>query len=61
MILKYGMDPDIGTLIWYDAEKAGYTSFQPYSEKLAEQIDTKIKGLVDQAYAKAVQLIQDNK
>lgn len=61
MILKYGMDPDIGTLIWHDPDKSGYTSFQPYSEKLAEQIDSKIKGLVDQAYARAIQLVEENK
>lgn len=61
MILKYGMDPEIGTLIWYDADKAWYTSFQPYSEKLSQQIDEKIKWLVDQAYTKAVTLIQENK
>lgn len=61
MILKYGMDPEIGTLVRHDPSNGEYTAFQPYSEKLAEKIDDKIKGLVDQAYAKAIQLVQENK
>jgi cell division protease FtsH len=45
MILKYGMDPDLGTLIYYDSAKAEYTPFKPYSEKTSELIDKKVKEL----------------
>ncbi len=61
MILKYGMDEDLGTLVYYDADKGDYTPFKPFSEKTSEIIDKKIRWLVEEAYKKAIELIKDNK
>lgn len=61
MILKYGMDEELWTLIYYDSAKAEYTPFKPYSEKTSELIDQKVKWLVSEAYAKALSILKKNK
>lgn len=61
MILKYGMDEELGTLVYFDREKGDYVPFKPFSEKTSEVIDLKVKELVGQAYKKAVDLIKKNK
>ena len=61
MVRKYGMDEDLGTLVYYDSDKSEYTPFQPFSEKTAEKIDKKVKELVGTAYERALKLIKDNK
>lgn len=58
MILKYGMDEEIGTLIRFDKEKSEFYPFKPYSEKLAQQADAKMKTLVDTAYKRAIKIIK---
>ena len=60
MITKYGMDTDIGTIVYVD-DSEWYASYKPYSEKTAEVIDRKVKEYIDAAYAKSLQLIVDNK
>jgi hypothetical protein len=61
MILKYGMDEELGTVLYYDSEHTEFYPFKPYSEKLAEKVDQKVKELVTDAYQKAVALIKKNK
>lgn len=61
MILKYGMDEELGTVVYYDAEKTEFYPFKPYSEKLAEKVDQKVKDLVNDAYQKSLSLIKKNK
>jgi len=59
MVTKYGMDDDLGQLVYVDDND--YSAYKPFSEKTAELIDTKVKKLVSDAYIKAIKLIKTNK
>lgn len=58
MLTKYGMDEELGTLVWYDPDKADFYHFKPFSEKLSQQIDAKTQALVAKAYKKSVAIIK---
>lgn len=62
MILKYGMDPEMGTIMYLDKgddQMAGH--FRRYSDKTTEMADAKIKQLIADAYKKAITILTDNK
>lgn len=59
MVTKYGMDDDLGQLVYADDNE--YSAYKPFSEKTAELIDSKVKKLVAQAYTKALKLVRANK
>lgn len=61
MLLKYGMDEELGPVMYHDESKGDYHAFKPYSEKLAEQIDEKVKNLVKERYALALNILSENK
>ena len=61
MILKYGMDEELGTLVYLDQDNNSYKAYQPYSEETAIQIDQKIRALVRTAYDRALQILNDNR
>ena len=61
MLLKYGMDDELWTVVYYDSDKAEYTPFKPYSEDIAMKIDAKVKAIVDSAYIKAKEIITKHK
>jgi ATP-dependent Zn protease len=48
-------------MIRYDQSKADYQQFKPLSDKTIELADRKIKLLVDEAYAKSVKIVKENK
>ena len=51
MILRYGMDEDFGPINYLkDSEEQSFTN--PYSEKMAELLDQKIKNYLENAYTK---------
>jgi ATP-dependent Zn protease len=43
LVVKYGMDEDLGPLMYQKKEGNSYEMYRPYSEKTAELIDAKIK------------------
>ncbi len=59
MIIKYGMDTDIGTLS-YDDEQ-GYLAYKPYSEKTAERVDHKVQSYMKDCYKKALTILSKHK
>ena len=59
MIVKYGMDPELGTMQFMSDNDYGLT--KPYSESTAVMIDTKIRAIVQSCYAKAKELITADK
>lgn len=62
MILKYGMDEEMGTIVYLDKSDSGMDNhFRRYSDKTTEMADKKIKAIIADAYARAMQLITDNK
>lgn len=61
MITKYGMDEEIGQVVYMHKEDGNYEMFKPYSEKTAELIDAKVKWLINNAYEKSKALLIANK
>ena len=61
MITKYGMDEELGNIVYQPKEGGEYSMYKPYSEKTAELIDTKVKRLVDNAYEKSKAILLANK
>ena len=62
MILKYGMDHEMGTITYLDKsddQMAGH--FRRYSDKTTEMADHKIKALIADAYKKAKKILTENK
>lgn len=58
MVAIYGMDPNIGNISYYNPnEEASFT--KPYSEATAERIDQEVKKIVDKAYARTLNLLQE--
>ena len=55
------MDEDLGPVMYHDESKGDYHMFKPYSEKLAEQIDEKVKNLVKERYAVSLKILTENK
>jgi cell division protease FtsH len=55
MIVKYGMDPELGTMQFMSDNDYGLT--KPYSESTAVMIDAKIRAIVQSCYAKAKELV----
>jgi cell division protease FtsH len=58
MMMRYGMDEELWTLN-YTAEQEWFT--KPYSEKTAELIDSKVKTIVAEAYARSLKILNENK
>ncbi|MFA7298263.1 MAG: ATP-dependent zinc metalloprotease FtsH [Candidatus Absconditabacterales bacterium] len=61
MIVKYGMDKDLGTINYLETNKSEYNMFRGYSEKTAQIIDEKIKKYMADCYEKSKKLIIENK
>ncbi|USN57608.1 MAG: hypothetical protein H6766_02785 [Candidatus Peribacteria bacterium] len=61
MVAKYGMDADLGPVMYWDKDKDNYTMFKPYSEKTGELIDSKIKGYLMECYDESKKILQKHK
>ncbi|MGC8865286.1 MAG: ATP-dependent zinc metalloprotease FtsH [Bacteroidales bacterium] len=62
MVVYFGLNEQLGNISFYDSTGQQELSFQkPYSEETARIIDAEIKKLVDRAYQRAVQILQENK
>ena len=62
MVVYFGLNEAIGNISFYDSSGQNEFAFQkPYSEHTAEVIDFEVKKIIDSAYAKAKQLITENK
>lgn len=64
MVAKYGMSERIGTVNYSDSDEVflgkDFTSRQNFSEATAAAIDEEVKKLIDNAYAKAEELLKAN-
>ena len=65
MITRLGMSEKLGPVVWgsdRDEVFLGYeiNSSNGYSEKIAAEIDTEIRQIIEDAYARAKQLLSDN-
>ncbi|WEV38381.1 ATP-dependent zinc metalloprotease FtsH [Lactobacillus sp. ESL0680] len=61
MVVNYGMTDSLGMV---ELEKEGETNpygFKPYSEATSAKIDEAVKELLDEAHAKAVEIVKENR
>lgn len=62
MVSVYGLNDKIGNISFYDSSGQNEYAFsKPYSEKTAELIDSEVKLIVDEAYARTKQILVDNR
>jgi hypothetical protein len=62
MTVYFGLNDEIGNVSFYDSTgQQEYALQKPYSEKTAETIDAEVKKVVEQGYARAKKIIEDNK
>ena len=62
MVTVYGLNDKIGNVSFYDSSGRGEYNFtKPYSEKTAEIIDQEVKKIIEKAYGKAIDILQQNK
>ena len=61
MITKYGMDPEIGLVVYPDERNSDFSFYKPYSEETAEIIDEKVKKYLEDAYKVAKNTILEHK
>lgn len=61
MVVNYGMTDSLGMV---ELEKEGETNpygFKPYSEATSAKIDEAVKKILDEAHAKALEIVKENK
>ncbi|MCA6066894.1 ATP-dependent zinc metalloprotease FtsH [Chryseobacterium sp. RG1] len=62
MVTIYGLSPNIGNISYYDSSGQSEYSFgKPYSEETAKKIDIEIKGIIENQYDRAIQILTENK
>ena len=62
LVTYYGMSPEVGNISFYDSTgQSDYGLTKPFSEKTAETIDREVKRMVEEAYAKAKELLTSHR
>jgi ATP-dependent metalloprotease FtsH len=61
MVTVYGLSEKIGNISYYDSSGQNSNFNKPYSEQTARTIDEEVRALTEEAYAKALQVLEDNK
>ncbi len=62
MVTIYGLNDKVGNLTYYDSSGQNDYGFnKPYSEKTAELIDEEISNIIEEQYARAITLLENNK
>ncbi len=61
IVTMYGMNAKIGNLSFYDSKQPDHSFTKPYSEATAETIDAEVRGLVQMAYDRTIQLLTDKR
>lgn len=62
MVVYFGLNKEIGNISFYDSTGQNEYAFQkPYSEKTAEVIDREVRAIVESAYERAKNLLNENK
>lgn len=61
MVTIYGMNEKIGNVSFYDSKQSEYAFNKPYSEATAELIDQEVKRIIDHAYARTLNLLQEKR
>ncbi len=62
LVTYYGMSPEVGNISFYDSTgQSEWGLTKPFSEKTAETIDREVKRMVEEAYAKAKELLLNHR
>jgi cell division protease FtsH len=62
LVTYYGMSPEVGNISFYDSTgQSEYAFAKPFSEKTAETIDREVRRMVEEAYAKAKELLMSHR
>ncbi len=62
MVAYFGLNDKLGNISYYDSSGQSEYQFQkPFSEKTAQLIDAEVSKLIEGAYKRAIQLLEDNK
>jgi len=62
MVVYYGLSKKIGNISYFDSTgQQEYSFSKPFSEKTSEIIDQEIKKIVEDAYARAIQILSEHK
>lgn len=62
MVVYYGLNNKIGNISYYDSTgQQEYAFTKPYSEQTAKEIDDEIRELVEAAYKRAKEILNENK
>jgi cell division protease FtsH len=61
MVTIYGMNDKIGNISFYDSKQSDYGFTKPYSDVTAKIIDEEVKKIIDQAYARAIELLTEKR
>ena len=60
MVAYYGMSKKIGPMSFYDSTGSRDTFTKPYSEHTALEIDNEVRRILEEAYARARNIIEKN-
>jgi cell division protease FtsH len=60
MVAKYGMDDDIGQILFMDRDDESMR-WRRYSEETAKKLDTTIRTIITDCYTQAKKIITDEK
>jgi len=61
MVTVYGMNDKIGNISFYDSKQPEYTFNKPYSEETAREIDEEVRKLVQVAYERTKQMLENKR
>jgi cell division protease FtsH len=62
MVTIYGLNEKLGNVTYYDSSgQSEYSFSKPYSEDTAQIIDQEISALIESQYARAIQILEENK
>ena len=62
MVAYLGMSKEVGNLSFYDSsDNAGYNLTKPYAEKTAELMDAEAKRIINEAYARAREVLTQHR
>jgi cell division protease FtsH len=61
MVTIYGMNDKIGNISFYDSKQSDYSFNKPYSEDTAKTIDEEVKKIIDKAYQRAKDLLNEKR
>ena len=62
MVAYYGMSEKVGMRSYYDSSgQSDFALTKPYSESMAQEIDSEVKRIIDTAYAMAEKVIHEHR